>query len=229
MSLADGLRTGKVQNQAKEQGSDDIFGSIYSDPDDLRTFLAGMAASSRPLAHAIATTFPWQQYQTFLDIGTAQGECPIQIALAHPHLTGRGLDLPSVQPYFEEYVTQFGLQDRLRFIAGDFFKVNLPTADVVIMGQVLQDWNLEQKHFLIRKAHDALTTGGALIVYEALIDDERRKNVYSLFVSLSMLLQTTGGFNYTSIEGISWMQAAGFSKTYVENLGGPVSMIVGIK
>ena len=112
--LADGLHTGEVQNQAKEQGSNDVFSSIYSSSDAVRNFLNGMAAISKPLTHLIATTFPWQNYKTFLDIGTAKGECPVQIALVHKHLTGGGLDLPSVQPNFEEYVTQCGLQDRLR-------------------------------------------------------------------------------------------------------------------
>ncbi len=227
--LEEGLRTGKVQNQAKEQGSDDIFESIYSKPDDLRNFLRGMSGSSKPLVRSLATLFPWQKYQTFVDVGTAEGECPIELALAHKHLTGYGLDLPAVQPYFEEYVSQFELQDRLHFVAGNFFEVDLPTADVVIIGQVLQDWNLEQKQFLIQKAYHALPPGGALIVYEAMMDDERRENVYSFFVSMSMLLQTVGGFNYTSKECMSWMQAAGFSQTYVETLAGPCSMVVGIK
>ena len=90
--------------------------------DDLRNFLRGMSGSSKPLARSLATIFPWQKYQTFVDIGTAQGECPIQLALAHKHLTGYGLDLPAVQPYFEEYVSQFELQDRLHFVAGSFLK-----------------------------------------------------------------------------------------------------------
>lgn len=123
MSLGEGLRTGKLQNEAKEQNSDDSFGSMYANPDVARSFLSAMTAMSDPVARAIATTFPWQNYKTVLDVGTAQGGCVVQIAQAHHHITGGGFDLPSVQPYFEEYIAQCGLQDRLRFFAGDFFKL----------------------------------------------------------------------------------------------------------
>jgi hypothetical protein len=229
MSLGNGLRTGKLQNEAKEQNSDDAFGSMYADPGVARSFLRGMTGMSKPVALAIATTFPWQNYKTVLDVGAAQGGCVVQIVQAHHHITGGGFDLPSVQPYFEEYITQCGLQDRLRFFAGDFFEVDLPPADVLIMGQILHDWDLIHKQILLKKAYDALPAGGALIVYDALIDEGRRKNVFALIVSMTMLLDTSGGFNYTGTDCVSWMQAAGFSKTSIENLSGPYSMVVGIK
>jgi hypothetical protein len=126
-------------------------------------------------------------------------------------------------------VARFGLEDRLSFTAGDFFADPLPEADVLVMGRILHDWDLDEKRLLLRKAHDALPEGGALIVYEAIIDDERRDNAFGLLMSLNMLIETPGGFDFTGADCRAWMQEAGFRESYVEHLVGPTSMVVGIK
>jgi O-methyltransferase domain len=82
---------------------------------------------------------------------------------------------------------------------------------------------------LLDKAYAALPPGGALVVYEALIDDDRRTNAFGLLMSLNMLIETTGGFDYTGADCRGWMHEAGFSRTYVQHLLGPDSMVVGIK
>ena len=173
-SLTAALRTGRPQNEAKSGGN--FFEALYADPERLEGFLSAMTGLSLGAARAIAQKFPWSDYQTFIDIGGAQGGLPVQVALAHPHLSGGIFDLPSVGPVFEKYVARHGLDDRLRFYPGDFFNDELPTADVLVMGHILHDWNLEEKRMLLKKAYAALPAGGALIVYEALIDDERREN-----------------------------------------------------
>ncbi|MBW4574257.1 MAG: hypothetical protein KME08_03135 [Aphanothece sp. CMT-3BRIN-NPC111] len=226
-SLTEGLRTGQPQNEAKT--GENFFGTLYSDPSRLQQFLSAMTGISIGTAQVIAQKFPWQNYQTFIDVGTAQGGLPVQITLHHQHLRGSGFDLPVVRPIYEQYVASFGLSDRLHFWAGDFFQDPLPTADVIVMGHILHDWNLKQKHMLIAKAYEALPDGGALIVYEALIDDERRKNTFGLLMSLNMLIETPGGFDYTGEDCRNWMHEAGFRETYVEHLVGPDSMVVGIK
>ncbi len=117
----------------------------------------------------------------------------MQIALANPHLTGGGFDLPEVAPIFEDYVEHNGLARRLPFSSGSFFTDEVPPADVITMGHILHDWDLEQKRMLIGKACDALPDGGALIVYEAIIDDDRSQNAFGLLMSLNMLIDTEGG------------------------------------
>ena len=64
---------------------------------------------------------------------------------------------------------------------------------------------------LIAKAYEALPTGGALIVYESIIDDERKTNAFGLMMSLNMLIETPGGFDYTGADCAGWMKEAGFS------------------
>ncbi len=225
--FAEALRTGAPQNEIK--AGEDLFTALYSKAEKLRLFLRSMTGHSLPSAIAIARQFPWDKYRTFADIGTAEGCLPVQVALANPHLVGEGFDLPMVRPFFEQYVESFGLQNRIRFRGGDFFKDSLPGVDVLVMGMILHDWNLDQKRSLISKAYDALPNGGALIVYEHLIDDERRKNVAGLLMSLMMLIETQGGFDYTGADCCGWMHEAGFRQAYVEQLTGIESMVVGIK
>lgn len=225
--LTEALKTGKRQSENKEEG--DLFGALYADPERLRGFLAAMSGVSAGAARAIADKFPWKDYNSFIDVGAAQGMVPVTIARAHTHLSGGGFDLPQVGPVFEAFVAANGLTDRLRFHAGDFFADALPQTEVIIMGHILHDWDLEQKRLLLKKAYDALPPGGALIVYEALIDDDRRENAFGLLMSLNMLIETAGGFDYTGADCQAWMTEAGFRKTRVVRLVGPDSMVVGLK
>jgi O-methyltransferase domain/Dimerisation domain len=226
-SLTEALKTGRPQNEAKSGGN--FFAALYAEPERLENFLSAMTGLSLGAARAIAAKFPWRRYRTFVDVGGAQGGLPVEVALAHPHLAGANFDLPGVGPVFEKYVARHGLSDRLRFQPGDFFADPIPAADVLVMGHILHDWNLEEKRLLLSKAYDALPPGGALIVYEALIDDGRRENTTGLLMSLNMLIETPGGFDYTGADCQSWMKEAGFRETRVEHLLGPDSMVVGIK
>lgn len=227
-SLTEALKTGLPQNESK-QGGGQLFEALYADPERLRQFLSAMTGISLGSARAIAEKFPWRDYKTFIDIGCAQGGLPVQVALANAHLTGGGFDLAPVQPIFEEYVARFGLTDRLKFHVGSFFDNPLPTVDVLVMGHILHDWDLETKRMILRKAYAALPLGGALIVYETLIDDERKSNALGLLMSLNMLIETPGGFDYTGADCQGWMREVGFRETRVEPLVGPESMVIGIK
>jgi SAM-dependent methyltransferase len=226
-SLTDGLRTGNAQNEAKT--GEDFFGTLYADPQRLEGFLKAMTGLSLGSARVIAKKFPWKRYRTFVDVGCAQGGVAVELALAHKHLTGGGMDLPVVQPVFEAYAKARGVDSRVRFVPGDFFKESLPHADVIIMGHILHDWNLDDKMMLLRKAYAALPPKGALIVHEALIDDDRKTNAFGLLMSLNMLIETHGGFDFTGADCRKWMKEAGFSRTKVEALTGPDGMVVGYK
>jgi len=222
------LRTGKQQNESKG-GGPSFFAALYADPARLKQFLGAMTGLSHGANLAIAAKFPWSKYKSAVDVRTAQGDLVTQVALAHPHLAGIGFDLAEVAPIFEEYVARNGLSSRVAFHPGSFFTDPLPRADVVMMGHILHDWNLEEKKLLIRKAHEALPAGGALVVYESIIDDNRSQNAFGLMMSLNMLIETPGGFDYTGADCQGWMKEAGFRETRVEHLVGPDSMVVGTK
>ena len=226
--LTTALRTGERQSEARG-GGEDPFKLLYAEPERLRGFLRAMTGVSHGANMTIAKKFPWANYKSAVDVGTAQGDLITQVALANPHIAGLGFDLPEVAPIFEDYIAENGLSGRVEFRPGSFFDSPIPNADVVMMGHILHDWNLDEKKMLIRKAYEALPAGGALIVYEAIIDDDRSKNSFGLLMSLNMLIETPGGFDYTAADCIGWMQEAGFHSTRVEHLVGPDSMVVGIK
>jgi len=225
-SLTQSLRTG---NPAAETHGQDHFGSLYSDAARFRTFVAAMTSGSLLAAQGIAHQFPWENYQTLCDVGTAQGCLPVQVALAHPHVSVIGFDLPMLRSAFEEYAVERNVADRVSFAGGDFFKDPLPQADVIVLGRVLHNWDLEAKKMLLDKAYRAIRTGGAVIVYDMLIDDDRRTSTIGLLSSLNMVLWTTGGFGYTATDCTGWMRSAGFAKTKVRDLPGGNSMIIGEK
>lgn len=226
-NLTAGLRTGEAQNESKH--GNDPFAALYADPQRLREFLRAMSGVSRGANMTIARQFPWANYHTCADIGTAQGDLVTQIAIAQPHLKGIGYDLPEVAPIFEDYISANGLTDRVSFIGGSFFTDELPKADVLLFGHILHDWDLETKKMLLAKAHAALPVGGAVVVYDSIIDDDRKQNAFGLLMSLNMLIETPGGFDYTGADCVQWMQEAGFKDCRVEHLIGPDSMVIGFK
>lgn len=226
--LTTALRTGLPQNETKS-GAPNPFEALYADPARLKQFLQAMTGVSRGANVTIARRFPWNKYRTAVDVGTAQGDLITQVLLANPHMQGTGFDLPEVEPVFEDYVNANGLSGRLKFVAGSFMDQPLPKADVMLMGHILHDWNLEIKRMLVRKAYEALPEGGAYIVYEAIIDNDRSANAFGLLMSLNMLIETADGFDYTGADCQGWMKEAGFRETRVEHLIGPDSMVVGIK
>jgi hypothetical protein len=225
-SMTAALRTGEPQTGKVAAGG---YAALYADPGLLETFVKGMAGGSVSAARSLAAKFPWDQYGTVIDIGAGQGCVPAHVALAHPHITGGGFDLPPVKPFFDSYVGGLNLSNRLQFYVGDFFKDPLPSAEVLVMGRILHNWNLPTKKVLLGKAYEALPPGGALIVFEGLIDDERRSNAQGLLDSLNMLIVTVGGFDYTGADCMGWMREAGFRDTRVEPLADVLSMVVGLK
>jgi hypothetical protein len=225
-SLADALRTGKPQTGID---ADDHFTTLYGDRDRFRTFLGAMTAGSLLAAQAIAAKFPWTEYRTLVDVGTSQGCLPVEVARVHGHLSAEGFDLPELAESFDLHVKNNGLGARVRFHAGNFLNEELPAADVLVFGRVLHNWDLPTKRMLLQKAFRALPPEGAVLVYDTLIDDERRSCATGLLSSLNMLVWTSAGFGYSGADCADWMHEIGFRHTRVEPLAIGQSMIVGIK
>jgi SAM-dependent methyltransferase len=223
--LTQALASGAPQQGGIGAGS---YPAFYDDAVTQEIFLTGMTAGSLLAAQALAAKFPWGRYRTIIDIGSAQGCVPVEIARAHHHLRGGGFDLPVVEAAFTEFVRRHGLSDRLQFYAGDFFTDPLPTADVLVMGRVLHNWDLPKRAMLLEKAYQAIAPGGALVVYDPLIDKER-KSVHALLSSLNMLVETPEGSEYSAGDCKSWMLRARFREIDVIPLGDVHSAVIGIK
>jgi O-methyltransferase domain/Dimerisation domain len=225
-SLTEALRTGSPQTGI---AAAQHFAGLYADPARFRRFVKSMTGSSLLAAKAIAARFPWQDYRTVVDIGTAEGCLLVEVALAHPHMSGGGFDLPELREMFEANVRERGLDDRLQFHAGDFFTMPLPAGDVIVLGRILHNWNLDIKRMLLGKAYHALPKGGALIVHETLIPEDRRSNAVGMLASLNMLLWTAGGYDFSGSECAQWMREAGFDDIQTEPLATEQSMVIGKK
>ncbi|MGH3751134.1 MAG: methyltransferase [Pseudonocardiaceae bacterium] len=227
-NLESALRTGLPQHDAAVSKTE-LFDVLYTQPEHLRKFLRAMAAGTLGTVLALAERFPWEKRTTVTDVGCAQGSLLSRVLRRHPHLSGIGFDLPPVGPIFAETVEQFGLTDRMKFVSGSFFTDPLPSADVIVFGNVLHDWDLETRRMLLGKAYESLPDGGTVVVYECLIDDDRKHDAFGLLMSLHMLLLTLGGSNCTGADCVGWLSDAGFRDCYVEHLGGADSMAVGTK
>ena len=225
-SLPIALRTGQPQSGAF---GTDGYGALYEEDAALEEFLRAMSGSSLMFAKGLAQRLDWSRYTRILDIGTAEGCVPVQLALAHPHLVGSGFDLPPVEPWFIRYVDRHSLSDRLRFHAGDFHRDPFPQADVVIMGRVLHNWSVSVKSLLLSKAHAALPSGGLVVVCETLIDNGRCANADALLASLHMLIETAGGHEATGADYAEWLEGAGFRDVQVQDLDCAQSAVIGVK
>jgi O-methyltransferase domain/Dimerisation domain len=226
--LTPALKTGKPQNEIKHSGRS-MFDELYADPARLEQFVDAMVGFSAVNFAALAEKFDFSPYRTLADIGGASGQLSCLVASRHPHLSCRSCDLPAVKPIAERYIRKLGLSDRVEAGVIDFLHDEFPRADIVTMGMILHDWNLDRKKMLIAKAYRALPKGGALIAIENIIDDERRKNVFGLLMSLNMLIEFGDAFDFTGADFAGWCREAGFSRCEVRYLAGPASAGIAYK
>jgi precorrin-6B methylase 2 len=226
--LEDALRTGKPQNEART-GERPMFEVLYEDENRLKEFIAAMGGIQMGNFIEFARRFDFSGYSTFCDAGGAGGFLCAQVAIHNPHMKCTSFDLPKVGPIATGNMKAMGVDDRVTVMDGDFFKDDLPKSDVIAMGNVLHDWGIDDKKKLISKAYDALPDGGALVVIENIIDNDRSKNTFGLLMSLNMAIETPEGFDFTASDFDSWAKEAGFSSTYVMPLTGPTSAAVAVK
>jgi hypothetical protein len=226
--LPEALRTGAPQNEIKHSRKP-VFEELYSDLPRLEQFLGAMTGISRLNFESFAEKFDFSRFRTLCDVGGATGLLSMLVASRHPHLSCISFDLPAVEPVARKSIAAAGLSDRVRVASGDFFRDPLPRADVITMGMILHDWNLEKKMHLIRAAYEALPEGGALVAIENLIDDARRGNVFGLLMSLNMLIEFGDAFDYTGADFRQWCTEVGFRRFEVVHLSGPCSAAVAFK
>jgi len=226
--LGTALKTGQPQNEVKHGGKS-IFEELYSNQAELGVFLDAMTGFQAANFTLLAKKFDFSKYKTVSDIGGALALLSRIIGKQHQHLSFTSFDLPPVKPLALKHIEAAGMADRVKPVAGDFFKDDLPKSDVITMGNILHDWNLENKKMLIRKAYDALPAGGAFIAIENLIDDARRENVFGLLMSLNMLIEFGDAFDYTNANFIDWCSEAGFKRFEVIELAGPTSAAIAYK
>jgi hypothetical protein len=226
--LGEALKTGKPQNEVKHGGKS-MFETLYANPTGLEQFMNAMRGISAPNFQALAQKFDFSKYRTLCDVGGATALLSTLVAKRHPHLQCLSFDLPPVEPIARRWIAKESLSDRVQPVSGDFLSDPLPRADIITMGMILHDWNLEKKQHLIRLAYDALPPGGAFIAIENLIDDERRENAFGLMMSLNMLIEFGDAFDFTGADFWGWCKNAGFRRYEVLHLAGACSAAIAYK
>src|SRR5262249_26199797 len=156
--LGTALKTGQPQNEVKH-AKRPLFEELYADPARLEQFMSAMRGFSGPNFRALADKFDFTKYRTLCDVGGATGQLATTVAERHPHLPAPSFDLPLVEPIAKRWIAKSSAAARVSAASGDFLKDPLPRADVITMGMILHDWNLDKKKHLIRLAYDALPPG----------------------------------------------------------------------
>ncbi len=226
--LEDGLKTGNPQNEILT-GEETLFDTLYQDIDKMREFIRGMDGFQAGNFMALAANFDFSKYKTLCDIGGAGAMLSIQVTRQNPHMKCISLDLSSVCFIARENIRAAGMEGKIEIREGDFFDGPFPSADVITMGNILHDWGTTDKKTLIRKAYDALTEGGSLVVIETIIDNERKENAMGLLMSLNMLLETHQGYDMTYGTFDCFTREVGFRDSYLLPLAGPVSAAIAVK
>ena len=226
--LTEALQTGKPQNEIKHTDAP-MFETLYKDPSQLEAFMNAMQGLSLINFRSFAEKFDFSPFKTLCDVGGANELLAMTVAEQYAHMECTSFDLPVVEPIAKKAIEAAGFEGRVATAAGDFFEDPFPKADVLTMGMILHDWNLENKKILIGKAYEALPEGGAFVAIENIIDDDRKENVFGLMMSLNMLIEFGDAFDFTGADFTSWCKQAGFKATKIIPLGGPTSAAVAFK
>lgn len=204
--LGEALRTGEPQNRAAREGNP--YHSLYEDKPATDLFLDSMDMFNSGIAAHLAD-LDWSRWTSFVDVGGARGNIAHELVSRHPHLTGTVFDLPPLEPSFAAHMAGLGGTAAVSFHGGDFFADPLPEADVLVFGHVLHNWGPEDRLRLLRSAHRAVRPGGAVIVYDPMVGDAV-PSLYATLASLSMLVWSNGGREYSVDECHVWLKETGF-------------------
>ncbi len=227
-NLEAGLQTGSPQNEMKHGGTNP-FVEFYQTPEKLEEFVHAMSGIQMGNFITFSQKFNFSKYKTLLDVGGSGAMLSIMVARNQQHMQCFSFDLPPVAPVAQKNIDRSGVAERVKIIDGDFFADALPKADIVVMGNILHDWDEEKKLMLIKKAYDALPAGGAFVAIENVIDNDRRQNVFGMMMSLNMLIESGTGFDYTLDDFTKWVTSAGFKNVELMPLTGPTSAAIAYK
>ncbi|MFY1650057.1 methyltransferase [Solwaraspora sp. WMMB762] len=188
--------------------------SIFADVDPRirNLFLEAMYAASIFTARALGDAYDFSAHHRLLDLGGGSGAYPIELCRRYPHLRASVYDLPHVVPVAAEKAAAAGLADRIDTVAGDFFTdEKLPQGhDTILLSMILHDWDEATNRALLARCHDALPSGGTIVVCELLLNPERTGPPEAALMGMNMLVETEGGRNYSETEYADWLADAGF-------------------
>jgi 3-hydroxy-5-methyl-1-naphthoate 3-O-methyltransferase len=231
-NMWDRLPQSLLANKPASGSGEEIFGQARLNlaTEQMQKFTHAMYGVSVGPAMALAKAFDFSRCKRLIDIGGGSGVYAIHVALANPHLSAVVADLAAVCGVADEYIRRFSLLSRVKTKALDFFKEDIPSGyDVALLSHIIHDWSEEKDIGLLKKIFSSINSGGAIIISEWLLDDEKTGPAFPALMGMNMIIETEGGRNYSFAEISKMLAAAGFNSIEKWPLLGPASIIIGHK
>uniref|UniRef100_A0AAR2JVV6 Acetylserotonin O-methyltransferase-like n=1 Tax=Pygocentrus nattereri TaxID=42514 RepID=A0AAR2JVV6_PYGNA len=211
--LESAVREGTNQyERAFGKKTENLFQDGYFRKDDIKMrFMNAMHSVAKVTGKDVATAFDLSSFKTACDVGGCTGAMAYEFTKAHPGLSVVVFDLPPVIEMRSHFQPK-EQDDRVSFIAGDFFKDELPKADLYILSRILHDWSDDKVHELLSKLSKACTPGCGLLVSEIFLDEERSRPSRALLQALSM----TEGRQRSAAEYSDLLTKHGFTPVHTQ-------------
>jgi len=179
------------------------------DPKMLSLFWEAMHSLSTMTARQLGDAVDFGTFRRLLDIGGGSGAYDIELCKCYPLLRATVFDLPHAAAIAAEKIAAAGLSERIGVEAGSFFDRIPEGHDVHLLSMILHDWDEAKNRALLQRSFAALPRGGAVVISELLVNDEKTGPAPAALMSLNMLIETEGR-NYTPAEYSAWLEEAGF-------------------
>lgn len=223
--LAEYLTRGK---EAADAGRPAPYDEFYRDEQSTQGFMDAMWDLSYGVSHELAALAGLDGHRRLVDVGGANGPFAVAALRQSPELCAVVFDLAQVGPHLERTRVEQGLADRLSFVAGDFFRDDLPAGDLIAMGYVMSNWPDRECSELLRKAHAACVPGGRVLIMERLFDDGRDGPIATAVMNLEMQVETRGRHR-TPAEYFELLTGAGFVDPEVRRSTRDKHLVIGCK
>ena len=227
-NLEDAVREGTNRWEQTFGSRESLFAHFFQNDGSTRNFLSGMHGFGQIASSQIVETFDLSEFQRMADLGGATGHLCIAACERYPHLQATVFDLPQVERFANEHLQRSSARERLHFKAGDFFKDDLPAADLYTLGRIVHDWDEVKIDRLLAKVYASLPPGGAVLIVEALLEDDHSGPVFALMQSLNMLI-CTDGKERSCPEYRALLQRAGFETVDCRTTGVLVDAVLARK
>jgi acetylserotonin N-methyltransferase len=228
LNLEDAIHDGTNRWNQTFGSSGPLFDSFFPTDEKMRTFIMGMHGFGKLSSPGVAQAFDLSAYQHLADLGGATGHLTIEICERYPQLQGTVFDFAKVLNVAREQIALSSAKDRIACVPGDFFTDPLPPADLYALGRILHDWSEERIDILLRRIHDALPSGGALLIAEKLLNEDKTGPVPAQMQSLNMLICTEGKERNLA-EYRELLTRAGFTQIEGRLTGRPLDAILAQK
>lgn len=226
--LEDAIREG-TPRWSQTFGTDgSIFDHFFRTPEAKETFLHGMHGLGVLSSPAVVAAFPLTGFRQMVDLGGGTGHLAIAACEKYPAMRAIVFDLPQVIETASEHAAKSNAAGRLSVLGGDFFRDELPDADLFAMGRILHDWPEEKIRTLLAKIYCRLPTGGGILLAEKLLLDDKTGPTSAQLQSLNMLVCTEGKERSLD-EYRRLLEDAGFVNVKGQITGCPLDAVMGYK